>query len=176
MKPIHTQRLLLIPLSLPQLEISQYSARTLADSLGISIVSQIFEGPAEHAIKMKVAKMNAVPRNLHPWFTYWLIVIKEYKTGAGLVGFKGYPDEKGVTEIGYGIDERYQRQGYMTEAVKALIGWAFSHPECMTITATGVLKSNKGSQKVLTKTGFTEIAVHDNFLDYKLDQKDAPKE
>jgi ribosomal-protein-alanine N-acetyltransferase len=175
MKPINTERLLLIPLSLPQLEISLYSARTLADSLGIPIVSQIFEEPAEHAIKMKVAKMDAVPRNQHPWFTYWLIVIKEKITGAGLVGFKGSPDENGVTEIGYGIDERYQRQGYMTEAVKALIEWAFNHPECLAITATGVLKNNRGSQKVLKKAGFTEVAFHDTSLDYKLERMEVFK-
>jgi ribosomal-protein-alanine N-acetyltransferase len=175
MKPIHTERLLLIPLSLPQLEICLYSARTLAGSLGIPIVSQIFEGPAELAIKMKIAKMDAAPRTRHPWFTYWLIVIKEQKTGVGLVGFKGSPDESGV-EIGYGIYERYQRQGFMTEAVKALAAWAFNDPGCFTITATGVLKSNKGSQKVLNKAGFTETAVHDNSVDFKLDRMEASKE
>lgn len=170
MKPVHTDRLLLIPLSLPQLEISLYSPRTLAENLGVPIVSRIFEGVAERAIKMKVEKMTAAPRIQHSWFTYWLIVIKEKNTGVGLVGYKGIPDENGASEIGYGIDERYQQQGYMTESVNALIKWAFSHPECLTITATGVLKTNKGSQKVLKNNGFIEIACHETTLDYKLDR------
>ena len=46
----------------------------------------------------------------------------------------------------------------MTEAVREMLGWAFSHPECLAVTATGVALDNYPSQKVLVKTGFVETA------------------
>jgi ribosomal-protein-alanine N-acetyltransferase len=47
----------------------------------------------------------------------------------GNVGFHGQPgvnaagNERGV-EIGYGVQPEHRRQGYATEAVEGLIGWA----------------------------------------------------
>ena len=129
-KPLTSPRLVLIPLSLPQLEISLHSVKTLSANLGFPIKKAIFEDAAERAIKMKIEKMEAAPRELHPWFTYWIIVHKEDAIGIGLIGFKGTPDENGSVEIGYGIDEAYRRSGLMSEAVSSLVKWAFAHPEC----------------------------------------------
>ena len=71
--------------------------------------------------------------------------------GVGRLGFKGFPDEKGSTEIGCGIDPAYQGKGYMSEAVQALIDWAFTHPFCKVITATPV--ENPASKRLLEKPG-----------------------
>ena len=43
-------------------------------------------------------------------------------THIGELCFKGL-DSNGITEIGYGISEEYQRNGYATEALKAVRGW-----------------------------------------------------
>jgi RimJ/RimL family protein N-acetyltransferase len=80
-----------------------------------------------------------------------LIVAKDTSTGIGLIGFKGYPNDKGETEIGYGINEDFRNLGYMTAAVKTLSEWAFSQPECNAVTATSV--SNPASERVLRKLG-----------------------
>jgi ribosomal-protein-alanine N-acetyltransferase len=80
-----------------------------------------------------------------------LIVIRDENVGAGMLGFKGFPDENGSTEIGYGIDEAYQGKGYMLEAVQALIDWAFTHPFCKVITASEV--ENPASRRLLEKLG-----------------------
>jgi ribosomal-protein-alanine N-acetyltransferase len=68
-----------------------------------------------------------------------------------MLGFKGYPNTEGSTEIGYGIDTAYQNKGYMSEAVQALIDWAFTHPFCRVITATDV--KNPASKRLLEKLG-----------------------
>lgn len=104
----------------------------------------------------------------HPWQTYWLIVLRDENIGVGLVGFKGKPDAAGEVEIGYGIDPVYQGKGYMTEAVGALVKWAFAHQECKAITAHEVRVDNYPSQKVLVKNGFIETNETGTAIDFIL--------
>lgn len=85
------------------------------------------------------------------WHAMWMIELKN-GTHIGEACFKGIT-EKGTTEIGYGIAEDYQRCGYATEAVSALIDWALAQPGVMCVMAE-TEASNVASQKVLYKTGF----------------------
>ncbi len=56
-------------------------------------------------------------------------------------------------ELGYGLCEKYQRQGYMDESLKVVIDFAFT-----TIKFTGIEaythKDNEASKKLLLKNGF----------------------
>lgn len=165
---IKTERLTLIPLTPQHLESGLKSIKSLAAELKIPIVEDLITGNTERAVRMKIEKMRAVPKELHPWFTYWLIVINCENIGAGMVGFKGNPDENGEVEIGYGINSIYQSRGYMSEAVRALIKWAFDHPDCKVINAPNVLPHNYPSQKVLVKTGFDEIKADATGISYQL--------
>ncbi len=66
-----------------------------------------------------------------PGWTLQYLVLRE-ATGDGrrdLVGVAGYagpPSADGAVEIGYAIAEEYQRRGFATEAVQALIERAFA--------------------------------------------------
>jgi ribosomal-protein-alanine N-acetyltransferase len=171
MNPISTQRLSLIPLTLEQLKLGLKSTFDLSANLGFPLVSSLFEGVVQRAVTMKIDKMSNISPGLHPWFTYWLILIFSSETGAGLVGFKGNPDANGEVEIGYGIDPYFQRLGYMSEAVQAMINWAFSHKECHRITATGVRLDNLASQKVLLHNGFIETGQDEKGINYIVDRK-----
>jgi len=82
----------------------------------------------------------------------------------GFIGFKGYPNTRGETEIGYGIDESFRNQGYMTEAITILSRWAFENPECQAITATSV--SNPASERVLQKLKWDKIRQTDKSSDW----------
>ncbi len=163
---ISTLRLLLVQLSVKNLETDLVSVRQLSEDLAIPLVDDLIQGNSEGAVKKKLEKMRAVPEELHPWYTYWLIVILEKNIGAGLVGFKGAPDAIGSVEIGYRMEKAYQRRGYMTEAVVALTDWGFSHRECLRITARHVLIDNYPSQRVLTKAGFRETTKDGGGIDY----------
>ncbi|MBV9958551.1 MAG: GNAT family N-acetyltransferase [Acidobacteria bacterium] len=55
--------------------------------------------------------------------------------------------------MGYGIDAVYQNRGYVTEAVRAMIAWAFREPECLFVTAPHTARSNPASNRVLEKAG-----------------------
>lgn len=171
MESISTQRLTLLPLSLEQLKMGLVSLNDLSASVGAQLVSTLFEGVVDRAVHMKIEKMSKVDSNLHPWYTYWLIVVNQENTGAGMVGFKGAPNKSGAVEIGYGIDPMFQRLGYMSEAVQAMINWAFTLKECNRITATGVLLDNFASQKVLLRNGFLETGQDEKGINYEVERK-----
>ena len=85
------------------------------------------------------------------WYAVWMIEKKD-GTPIGDLCFKGLR-ENGIAEIGYGILEAYQGQGYATEAVRAACQWAFLHPDVASLEAE-TDAGNAASQRVLQKCGF----------------------
>ena len=73
------------------------------------------------------------------------------------LSFKGI-DEKGVVEIGYGINDGYENKGYMTEAVKALAEWASKQPNVKQIEAEAE-ETNIASIRVLEKSNFVPNGI-----------------
>jgi RimJ/RimL family protein N-acetyltransferase len=151
-----TRRLILLPLTLSQLQRCLTDLPALEAELGLSISREVITERVGHAIQMKIEKMTNLEASLHPWQTYWLIVISAENVGVGLAGFKGVPDADGSTEIGYGIAPSYQNKGYMSEAVKALVEWALEKTSCNTVTASEV--ENPASRRLLEKLGARLVA------------------
>ncbi len=170
MDELITPRLTLLPLTLEQLETGLRSLNDLSASVGVNLVEALFNDAVERAVRLKIEKMKRVSPAQHPWFTYFLIVINVEQVGAGMAGFKGSPDERGEVEIGYGIHPFFGGRGYMSEAVQALVAWAFSHPGCRAITACGVLPDNLASQKVLLKNGFVEAGQGESGINFRLNR------
>ena len=163
---ISTQRLQLIPLSLNQLELVLQDIAALETSLKITMLRGHITERVCHALRMKIDKMQKADISRHEWLTYWLVIIKGENAGAGFLGFKGFPDENGSTEIGYGIDPAYQGKGYMSEAIQALTGWAFSHPFCNVITATEV--ENPASRRLLERLGAQLVSSSDRSTSWEI--------
>lgn len=59
-----------------------------------------------------------------PWWN-WLMFERETRRAVGSVSFGGPPDELGAVLIGYAMYEQFEGHGYATEAVKAMVAWAF---------------------------------------------------
>ena len=85
------------------------------------------------------------------WYAVWMI---EGKDGShvGDLSFKGFNDD-GSVEIGYGINENYQGNGYAAEAVNATVMWALQQPGVTRVEAE-TAPDNQASQRVLEKCGF----------------------
>lgn len=87
------------------------------------------------------------------WNTPWAMLLKKEGTCIGDLGFKGAP-EKGTVELGYGVRKEYEGQGYTTEAVGAMIDWAFSQDGVYAIEAEA---GNAASAHILEKRGFQKV-------------------
>lgn len=85
------------------------------------------------------------------WYAMWMIELRDGER-IGDLCFKGLgPD--GAVEIGYGILEACQGQGYAAEAVDAAVQWALRQPGVSRVEAETEL-DNRPSQRVLAKCGF----------------------
>lgn len=91
------------------------------------------------------------------WYAPWLISLKKGGRSVGDACFKG-PQSLGAVEIGYGIDEEFQNQGFCTEAAKALIDWAFSHEDVFFVEAEAE-ENNAASLRVIEKLGFKRYGM-----------------
>lgn len=163
---IFTQHLQLVPLDRNQLESILQDVEAFEKELNILMMRAFITERVRRAIGMKLAKMQQADVSQHAWFTYWLMVIQAESVGAGLLGFKGYPDERGATEVGYGIDPAYQGKGYMSAAVQALVDWAFTHPFCKVITASEV--DNPASRRLLERLGAELVSASDRSTSWEI--------
>jgi RimJ/RimL family protein N-acetyltransferase len=113
----------------------------------------------DHAYEYVIDKMTRYP-NSHGWGRYIALKPAPVETaGPGrriLIGTCGatLPLELNHDpEIGYGVLPAYQRRGYASEAVVALIEWIFSRPHVRSVNAQ-TFPHLKASLGVLAKNGF----------------------
>jgi RimJ/RimL family protein N-acetyltransferase len=167
---IQTERLNLLALRPDQLRLILDDPGRLEQELGLPISRANDSQPVRRAIGLKLDKMSGLATERHPWYTYWLVVVKAGPYGAGMAGFKGEPDQDGTVEIGYGIDPGYRNQGYTTEAARALIAWAFAHPACRAVIAPGTQKDNPASNRVLAKLDMHVYAETGETLSWRIEK------
>lgn len=132
---IETKRLKIYPAAREQME-AFIAAEANAELK--KAYTQMLEGCLRHPDQWK-------------WYAMWMIELQS-GTHIGDLCFKGL-DTKGMAEIGYGILEKYQGQGYATEAVGAAVHWALQQPAVNSVEAE-TEADNRASQRVLEKCGF----------------------
>lgn len=126
---------------------------------------ELIMGDAKSAISKKLEKMQKISRDVDEWYTYWLIIDRDLGKGIGFIGFKGFPDNNGYTEVGYSISANYRKKGLMTEALSLLVSWASMCPSCSGITAK-VLQTNIGSRGVMSNCNFRVSSSSGEYLNY----------
>lgn len=86
---------------------------------------------------------------------YGCFAIVERSTGltVGTIGFFGAPDATGTAMIGYGLVPSARGAGYATEALRALVAFAFAQ-EATLMLAADPDHDNVASHRVLEKSGF----------------------
>jgi len=155
MPQLETGRLRLVALNSEAL-LALLGRRQVESGLPCRVAEGIVTPDVARAAGTKLRKMMLAPPADLPWLTYWLLVLREEDLGIGLAGFKGAPDRMGYVEIGYGLAGPYRRRGYMTEAVRALVDWAFAQPRCRAVLAD-TNTDNVASQRVLRRVGMSVV-------------------
>ena len=104
---------------------------------------------------------------VNKWFVRW-IVLKLRREIIGSTSFHGAPDTQGMIEIGLGIKQNFQNQGYGFEALAGMWSWASMHPEVKTLRYT-VSADNAASIALVDKFGFHHVGQ-------QMDEIDGPEE
>jgi ribosomal-protein-alanine N-acetyltransferase len=76
------------------------------------------------------------------------------------IGWAMHPAEPGTRECGYALAHRFWRQGYMPEALRAVIAYEFNVLGTLQIIAT-CQPQNPASARVMQKSGMTYVGTFD---------------
>ena len=150
---ITTSRLLLIPLDYIQEQNYLSDNGELERKLGLVFIPGKLPPELKKVIKGYILPLFIEEPSNYLFFTNWIVIQKSSQYIVADLAFKGKPDYRGVSEIGYGTYEHYRNMGFMTEAIEGLVNWAFAQGKLKVVTAE-TDKKNLASRRVLEKNGF----------------------
>lgn len=152
---INTKRLALRALSSAELELYVSHPKRLTAVLGLSEPLMPLNEHFKKVYHLKSKRIEDEPSSLL-YNTYFIIILKESQTAIGSLGLKGKPDADGLVEVGYAIDEDFQNNGYMKEALEGFLEWVLKLKEVSGVNAC-TSRINIASQRVLMACGFDLI-------------------
>jgi RimJ/RimL family protein N-acetyltransferase len=152
---IETERLVLVPITLPMVEAVFANDRVRAEALAGAVLPEAWPGKAlvERAFSADLDLIRADPaRRL--WGDRLMISHRNEREPriVGSVIFHGHPDAEGIAEVGYGVELESQGRGFATEATRACVAWALEQPECRAVQAT-TYPWHRASLRVIEKIG-----------------------
>jgi RimJ/RimL family protein N-acetyltransferase/ubiquinone/menaquinone biosynthesis C-methylase UbiE len=164
---IETSRLYIKPLSYEQLIKYAKCDKSLENELNLESASRSVSPDLEDALEKIILPAVADGSKNYLFSTLWTAISKTENTMVGDICFYGEPNSQGEVEIGYGIYEAFQNQGYMTEIVRGMIDWAKLQPGVKAIIAS-TDKTNRASFKVLQKNNFKKVSETEELFNWKL--------
>ena len=120
-----------------------------------------FQGP----LAWRVPQVRENPE-VNKWFVRWA-VLRNTQEIIGSSSFHGAPDENGMMEIGLGVEEAFQRQGFGREILQGMWGWVVFEPGVKVLRYT-VSPTNVASIGLINDFGF-------NFIGEQMDEIDGPE-
>ncbi len=97
-----------------------------------------------------------------------LAVLRERGEIVGSAGFHALPDDRGMIEIGFGIEPAFRGQGLGRELLHGMWHWVVNQPEVRVLRYTVAL-DNAVSQHIVRGLGFTHLGVQQ-------DEEDGPED
>lgn len=154
MHVLMTPRLELVPITLTLVEAVMADRRDEAARLVDARLPEKWPGRAliERAFSVSIENVRANPE-VRLWGDRLMITRDRDRRLVGSVVFHGAPGPDGEVEVGYGVEESSQGQGFGTEATCAMVDWALEQPGVTRVTAT-TLPWHKASIRILQRAGF----------------------
>ncbi len=155
-RPIRTERMELVPATVPLLEAELASHDELGARLDARVPPDWPPGEYDRAVAEYFRQRLRESPAAAGWFGWYAIrrVPGEDRVLVGAAGYLGPPDPDGTVEIGYSIVPGHRGRRYATEIAEALVRQAWSVPEVRRVIAHTAAE-NAGSVTVLEKCGFT---------------------
>ncbi len=120
-----------------------------------------FQGP----LAWRVPQVKNNPE-VNKWFVRWA-VLRSTQEVIGSTSFHGAPDAHGMMEIGLGVEETFQRQGFGREILQGMWGWVVTEPGVKTLRYT-VSPTNTASIALINSFGF-------DYMGEQIDDIDGPE-
>jgi RimJ/RimL family protein N-acetyltransferase len=151
---IETDRLYLTPLTAGQLRLWVEDISVLERELNCHYRAEPMTGFFLDIVKgqLEITERDKVNYLYH---SFWFLIRKSDRVVVGSADFKDIPNERNEVEIGYGLGRGFERNGYMTEAIRAMCEWALKQPGIDNIIAE-TDTDNPRSQNILTRCGFAK--------------------
>jgi RimJ/RimL family protein N-acetyltransferase len=158
---LETPRLRLEPITLEMVEAVFEGDRALLEKISGATIPEAWPGRAlvERAFSASLDAIRADP-STRLWGDRLLITHGGERLLVGSVIFHGRP-VNGVAEVGYGVEESWQRQGIATEATRACVEWALAQEGIVAVTAT-TPPWHLASIRVLEKSGLVKTCSEDH--------------
>ena len=136
MPALFTSRLELAPITLPFVEAVLAGDRAAAEAVCGAALPEAWPGPdlVWRAFSASIEAVREDPAT-RLWGDTLLICRSGPRRVVGSVVFHGRPAD-GIAEVGYGVEEGSQRQGYASEGTMACVEWALAQPGIEAVTAT----------------------------------------
>lgn len=164
-----TDRLMLLPLQAQDLALSVENYGDMEAALGLIVTNTILDDEMTYAMKVRLRKVLEDNDNFL-WLTNWAVVLKDENRIIGFIMIKGCPNENGEVIVGYAIEEKYQKRGYGTEALKGLVEWIFKNPKAIYVIADTEI-DNIPSHKVLINAGAVKYKEDDELIWWRIENK-----
>lgn len=164
---IETSRLILIPLTYPQMLKYIKNDNSLEAELKLNRTSMVISPLLKEALELSILPSLKDDKRNYLFSTLWTVIDKFENRSVADVCFQGDPNEQGEIEIGYGTYEQFQGKGYMTEAVKCMTNWAAQQAKVKAVVAV-TDKTNVGSFTVLVKNAFEKVSESEQQFHWRL--------
>lgn len=161
MPALTTARLELWPINLDFVEAVLAGDRLAAEAVCEAALPEAWPGPelVGRAFAASIEAVRADPTT-RLWGDTLMISRTLPRHVIGSVVFHGRPDD-GVAEVGYGVEDRAQRQGYATEATRACVEWALEQEGIAAVTAT-TFPWHRASLRVIEHLGMQRCGVREH--------------
>jgi [ribosomal protein S5]-alanine N-acetyltransferase len=106
-----------------------------------------------------LTRLRKYPAETQWW--NWVVVRRDTREVVGSIALGGRPDASGAVLIGYAMYPGREGHGYATEAVRAMMGWAFEQEEVRTIRALAPVW-NTPAVHVAEKVGMRPVASNED--------------
>ena len=150
---ITTPRLILVPIDVGMIDSLLVSDEVFLREYGYINKGGEYLNPSPDYLHKIRARLVEHPEE-YPLAVDQLIVLKESNTVIGTIYFKSLP-ANGISEIGYGMSPEFEGNGYMGEALDAMLTYGRENGIQKAIADT--TKDNVKSQNVLARAGFVQV-------------------